>query len=51
MTHTIGIIGSGLVGGATARLAIDAGYDVVLSNSRGPESIADLVEALGPRAQ
>lgn len=51
MTHTIGIIGAGLVGGATARLAVDAGYNVVLSNSRGPESIAELVEELGPSAR
>ncbi|AKS30870.1 NADPH-dependent F420 reductase [Mycolicibacterium goodii] len=51
MTQTIGIIGAGLVGGATARLAIDAGYNVVLSNSRGPESIAKLVQGLGPSAR
>jgi 8-hydroxy-5-deazaflavin:NADPH oxidoreductase len=50
-TQTIGIIGSGLVGGATARLAVDAGYRVVLSNSRGPETISDLVQELGPRAR
>ncbi|MFG3081992.1 NADPH-dependent F420 reductase [Streptomyces parvulus] len=51
MTRTIGIIGSGLVGGAIARLAVDAGYEVVLSNSRGPETIADLVRELGPLAR
>jgi predicted dinucleotide-binding enzyme len=51
MTQTIGIIGSGLVGGATARLALDAGYAVVLSNSRGPESISGLVRDLGPGAR
>ncbi|MDG4667447.1 NAD(P)-binding domain-containing protein [Mycobacterium sp. 236(2023)] len=51
MTQTIGIIGSGLVGSATARLAIDAGYAVVLSNSRGPESIAGLIRDLGPSAR
>ena len=31
-----------------ARLAVDAGHDVVLSNSRGPETLADLVAELGP---
>jgi len=34
-----------------ARLAVDAGYDVVLSNSRGPETLQDLVAELGPRAR
>lgn len=51
MTQTIGIIGSGLVGGALARLAVDAGYNVVLSNSRGPETISGLVQELGPLAR
>ncbi|MFD7025225.1 NADPH-dependent F420 reductase [Promicromonospora sukumoe] len=51
MTQTIGIIGSGLVGGAIARLAVDAGHDVVLSNSRGPETISGLVQELGPLAR
>ena len=31
-----------------ARLAVDAGHDVVLSNSRGPETLAHLVAELGP---
>jgi 8-hydroxy-5-deazaflavin:NADPH oxidoreductase len=48
---TIGLIGSGNIGSTVARLAVDAGYDVVLSNSRGPETLSDLVEKLGPRAQ
>jgi 8-hydroxy-5-deazaflavin:NADPH oxidoreductase len=47
---TMGFIGSGHLGSAIARLAIEAGYRVVLSNSRGPETIADLVAELGPRA-
>ncbi|MDV3123435.1 NAD(P)-binding domain-containing protein [Mycobacterium sp. 21AC1] len=51
MPQTIGIIGSGLVGGAVARLAVDAGYSVVLSNSRGPETIADLIRELGSLAR
>jgi 8-hydroxy-5-deazaflavin:NADPH oxidoreductase len=51
MTQTIGIIGSGLVGGAIARLAVAAGHNVVLSNSRGPETIADKVRELGPLAR
>jgi hypothetical protein len=48
---TLGLIGSGEIGGALARLAVDAGYDAVLSNSRGPETLSDLVEELGPRAR
>lgn len=48
---TIGFIGSGNIGGTVARLAIDAGYDVVVSNSRGPETLADLTRSLGPRAR
>ena len=48
---TIGLIGSGNIGSTVARLAVDAGHDVVLSNSRGPETLADLVDQLGPRAR
>jgi 8-hydroxy-5-deazaflavin:NADPH oxidoreductase len=48
---TIGFIGSGHIGSTLARLAVDAGYDVVLSNSRGPDTLADLVAQLGPRAR
>jgi len=48
---TLGLIGSGHIGGTLARLAVDAGHDVVLSNRRGPETLADLVAELGPRAR
>ncbi|WP_078510512.1 NADPH-dependent F420 reductase [Streptomyces himastatinicus] len=48
---TLGLIGSGRIGGAIARLAVNAGLDVVLSNSRGPDTLADLVAELGPRAR
>ena len=47
---TIGIIGSGHVGSNLAKAAIVHGYDVVLSNSQGPDSLADLVSELGSRA-
>ncbi len=47
---TIGFIGSGLIGATVARLAVNAGYDVVMSNSRGPETLQGVVAALGPRA-
>jgi 8-hydroxy-5-deazaflavin:NADPH oxidoreductase len=48
---TIGLIGSGNIGSTVARLAVAAGHDVVLSNSRGPETLADLVAELGDRAR
>ncbi|WP_422773672.1 NADPH-dependent F420 reductase [Plantactinospora sp. WMMC1484] len=48
---TIGFIGSGKIGGTLARLAVEAGHDVVLSNSRSPQSLHDLVTGLGPRAR
>ena len=48
---TLGLIGSGNIGSTVARLAVAAGYDVVLSNSRGPETLSDLVAELGPKAR
>jgi predicted dinucleotide-binding enzyme len=48
---TIGIIGSGHVGANIAKAAIANGYDVVLSNSQGPETLTGLVRELGPRAR
>jgi predicted dinucleotide-binding enzyme len=48
---TIGLIGSDNIGTAIARQAIAHGHDVVLSNSRGPETLADLVAELGPQAR
>ncbi|MGC4795673.1 NAD(P)-binding domain-containing protein [Micromonospora saelicesensis] len=47
---TVGFIGSGAIGSTIARLAVEAGHQVVLSNSRGPETLADTVAELGPRA-
>ncbi|KIF75373.1 NADP oxidoreductase [Streptomyces sp. 150FB] len=48
---TLGLIGSGLIGSTLARLAVAGGLDVVLSNSRGPETLSDLVAELGPHAK
>lgn len=47
---TVGIIGAGHIGSALARGLVARGYDVVISNSRGPETLADLVAELGSRA-
>jgi len=44
---TIGIIGAGNIGQALARTALRAGRKVVISNSRGPESLEPLVATLG----
>jgi predicted dinucleotide-binding enzyme len=49
--HKIGIIGAGMIGATAARLFVEAGHDVAVSNSRGPASLADLVKELGPRAR
>lgn len=47
---TLGIIGSGNIGSQVARAAVAAGYDVLISNSRGPDTLGDLIAELGPRA-
>ncbi|MEA2490556.1 MAG: 8-hydroxy-5-deazaflavin:NADPH oxidoreductase, partial [Acidobacteriota bacterium] len=47
----IGIIGAGHIGATAARLFIDAGHEIAISNSRGPETLRDLVAELGPKAQ
>ena len=48
---TVGFIGSGRIGGTVARLSVAAGHRVVLSNSRGPETLKDLADELGPLAR
>jgi predicted dinucleotide-binding enzyme len=45
--ETIGIIGAGRAGQALARTALRAGRQVVIANSRGPDSLASVVTALG----
>ncbi|NJQ00354.1 NAD(P)-binding domain-containing protein [Streptomyces sp. PLAI1-29] len=47
----IGIIGAGHIGSTLARHFTRVGYDVAVSNSRGPRSLDGLVAELGPRAQ
>jgi len=48
---TIGFIGSGQIGSTVAGLSVAAGHHVVLSNSRGPESLTELEAALGRLAR
>lgn len=48
---TIAFIGSGHIGSQLARLAVAQGFDVVMSNSRGPHTLSGLVDELGPHAR
>ena len=48
---TIGLIGAGNIGSQLARLAVANGYNVVISNSRGPQTLSTLVAELGPKAR
>jgi predicted dinucleotide-binding enzyme len=48
--ETVGIIGAGRLGQAMARTAQRAGRNVVIANSRGPESLAAVGSALGASA-
>ena len=48
---TIALIGAGNIGAQVARLAVAHGHDVVISNSRGPETLTALVTELGPKAR
>ncbi len=48
---TSGLIGAGNIGSTVARLAVAAGYDVILSNRRGPEALQSLMAELGRRAR
>jgi len=49
--RTLGLIGAGHIGSQLARLAVKNGYDVVISNSRDPQTLAGLVSELGPHAR
>jgi predicted dinucleotide-binding enzyme len=47
----IAIIGAVMIGATAAKLFIDAGHEVAVSNSRGPETLEGLVHDLGPHAR
>jgi predicted dinucleotide-binding enzyme len=47
----IGIIGAGNIGANAAKLFIKAGHEIVIANSRGAETLKDLVSELGENAQ
>jgi 8-hydroxy-5-deazaflavin:NADPH oxidoreductase len=48
---TVGLIGSGYIGSTVARLAITVGHEVILSNSRGPDTLQELAFELGAHAR
>lgn len=48
---TIGLIGAGHIGSQLARKAVSLGYDVVISNRRGPQVLGDLIAELGDRVR
>ncbi len=47
----IGIIGAGNIGANAAKLFVKAGHEVAVANSRGAETLTDLVAELGENAQ
>ena len=47
----IGIIGAGSIGATVAKLFVKAGHEIAISNSRGPETLQDLVTPLGKKAR
>jgi predicted dinucleotide-binding enzyme len=49
--RTVGIIGAGAIGQAFAKQLVKAGINVILSNSRGPETLASAVDSLGSKAR
>jgi 8-hydroxy-5-deazaflavin:NADPH oxidoreductase len=46
----IGILGAGHIGSMLAQHFVEAGHEVAIGNSRGPETLGELAAALGPRA-
>src|SRR5689334_22187695 len=48
---TVGIVGAGHIGAAVAEALIGLGHNVVIANSRGPETLTELIEKLGPKAR
>jgi 8-hydroxy-5-deazaflavin:NADPH oxidoreductase len=47
----VGVIGAGNIGGNAAKLFVEAGHEVVVSNSRGPETLSGLVGEIGDGAR
>jgi 8-hydroxy-5-deazaflavin:NADPH oxidoreductase len=47
----IGVIGAGNIGGTLARHFVNVGHEVAVSNSRGPETLKELVSDIGGSLQ
>ena len=47
----IGIIGAGDIGSNAAKLFVKAGHEIAIANSRGPETLKDLISEIGANAQ
>lgn len=47
----IGVIGAGHIGGTAAKLFVEAGHEIAIANSRGPETLKDLVARIGDGAK
>jgi 8-hydroxy-5-deazaflavin:NADPH oxidoreductase len=47
---TLGIIGAGAIGSQVAHAASAHGFNVVIPNSRAPETLSGLIQELGPSA-
>lgn len=47
----IGIIGAGNIGAAAAKLFADAGHEIAIANSRGPETLTGVVNEIGGNAK
>lgn len=43
----IGIIGSGNIGTAVGKKVVEAGHELIISNSRGPETLAEKITEIG----
>ncbi|HYB28814.1 MAG TPA: NADPH-dependent F420 reductase [Solirubrobacteraceae bacterium] len=49
-SKSVGIIGAGHIGQVMAQIALRAGRQVVIANSRGPQSLTSVVQELGEGA-
>jgi 8-hydroxy-5-deazaflavin:NADPH oxidoreductase len=50
-TMKVSVIGGGHIGSTVASLLVNNGHQVVIANSRGPDTLRGLVAELGPEAQ
>jgi 8-hydroxy-5-deazaflavin:NADPH oxidoreductase len=51
MTATVGVLGAGTIGRGVGRFFLNAGHRVLISNSRGPETLGDVAADLGANAR